>query len=385
LENVSFLDGRVTARSTSDPGNPVDLLGGVVLTNGTELTLTNQITRSQGIEPSHTTPAVDGSVAAIVGTPNTPAFVQIHDRVLAVLDGSTIQPASNNLRTSLLTVLDSQLIGPKRTVEGRPDGSLPPLLELSSVDTNGNPLIDENGKPVQSVVTATSAAVVRSSGAATGLLDRALLEASSPILTLAHSQMTATGHLVDLAGAGPNGQDLLRANLRLNGQPVPFDALVRVDRGSALNVAGNLLNLANRASATVNGYLFSLANGSSINIGGTLVSLTGNSVFRLNSDAFGVFDQTANTLKLSNGLCAGGECGLLTDHLNTPFEPINGRQLRVSGTKENVMLPEGFTPFRAPAGTGSTVVLDEHAALLHVEPGSELHINNVPIVPAVRK
>jgi hypothetical protein len=50
-----------------------------------------------------------------------------------------------------------------------------------------------------------------------------------------------------------------------------------------------------------------------------------------------------------------------------------------------ITLPQGFGPFRAPAGTGSSVVLDEHTALLHVEPGSELHINNVPVVPAVRK
>jgi hypothetical protein len=378
--NESFLDARVTARSNSNPASPVDLLGGVVLTNGTEFTLSGQITRSGGIEPSHTTPAVDGSVAAIVGTLNAPAFVQIRDRVLAVLDGSTIQPSSNNLRTSLLTVLDSQLIGPKSTIEGRRDGSLPPLLELSSVDTNGNPLIDGNGKPVQSIVTATSAAVVRSSGAATGLLDRALLEASSPILTLAHSQMTATGHLVDLAGGGPNEQNLLRANLKPNNSVVPFDALVRVDRGSALNVAGNLLNLANRASATVNGYLFSLANNSSINIGGTLVSLTGNSVLRLNSDAFGVFDQTANSLKLSNTLCAGGECGLLTDHLNAPFQSRNGKPLRVSGSKTNVALPQGFSPFRATGGTDtrSQVLVDEHTALVHVEPGSALHIS-VPL------
>jgi hypothetical protein len=388
--STSFVDGRITARSNSNPNAPVDLLGGVVLTNETALTLTSQITRAQGIEPSHTAPAIDGSVAAIVGTANAPAFVRIRDRVLAVLDGSTIQPASDNLRTSLLTVLDSQLTGPIETpqstntegllVRHRPNGEIPPLLELSSVDASGNPLVDGNGKPVRSKVTVTSAAVVRSSGAVPGLLDRALLEASSPILTLAHSQMTATGHLVDLAGANPNGPDMLRASLKTNDPKVPFDALVRLDRGSALNVAGNLLQVANRASATVDGYILSLANGSSLNIGGTLLSLAGNSILRLNSDAFGVFDHTANTLKLSNALCAGGECGLLTDHFNTPFQSSNGKPIQVSGSKSNVQLPQGFTPFRAPTGTASTVLVEEHTALFHVEPGSELHINNVPVV-----
>ena len=193
--------------------------------------------------------------------------------------------------------------------------------------------------------------------------------------------MTATGNLIDLAGRGPNGKDLLNAKL------LPGDALVRLDRGSALQINGNLMNLADRASATVNGYLFSLASGSSLNIGGTLVSLTGNSIFRLNSDAFGVFDKNANTLALKNTLCAGGECGILTDHLNQPFKSSNGHTLRVSGSKTNVALPENFSPFRATGGTGtsSRVLVDEHTALLHIEPGSELHINNKAIVPAVRR
>ena len=55
----------------------------------------------------------EGSVAAIVANDNEPAFVHIQDRVIAVLNGSSIQPESENLRTSLLSVLDSQLIGPQ--------------------------------------------------------------------------------------------------------------------------------------------------------------------------------------------------------------------------------------------------------------------------------
>ena len=394
----SFVDAIVSARSSSAEAAVVNLAAGVVLTNATEFTVANQIVRRDffrdpGQErsfseivrplppvPSATslyykelglTPSFEGSVTAIVASGNEPAFVRVQDRVLAVLNGSSIKPDVVNgqeIRTSLLSVLDSQLIGPTETPrsinsEGvlkshRESSEIPPLLEI-----------------VDSSVKSASAVVVRATESGIGrfALDRALLDASSPILTVTNSNLTATGHLIDLAGTGPNGKELLRANL------VPNDALVRLN-GKTMDVAGNFLNLA-KGSATVNGYLFSLANAGTLNIGGTLLSLTGNSILRLNSDAFGIFDQTANTLRLSNTLCAGGECGLLTDHLNAPFQSSNGKAIQVAGSKTNVQLPQGFTPFRAPSGTTSTVVLDEHAALLHIEPGSELHIS----VPVVKK
>jgi hypothetical protein len=404
-QRASFIDATISARSSSaaglpifDAANPdndrtVELTGGVVLTEKASFTVRGEAIRRdytyredaigrvvgpQGLsalppEASSTSTYFQrpgtvsefgGSVAAIVANDNNPAFVRIQDRVLAVLDGSSITPDRVNgqeLRTSLLSVLDSQLIGP--TAPSRTDGK----LHRETPDPKGeiSPLLEI----VDSSVRSTSAVVVRS----TGILDRALLEASSPILTLANSQMTATGHLIDLAGRGPSRTNLLNATL------VPGDALVRLDRGT-LNVNGNLLNLAN-GSATVNGYLFSLANGSTLNVtNGTLLSLTGNSVFRLNSDAFGAFDISANKLNVSNALCAGGECGLLTDHFSTPFQSSNGKPIQVSGSKSNVQLPQGFTPFRAPTGTASTVVVDEHTALLHIEPGSELHINDGHVI-----
>ncbi|GAB1723814.1 MAG: hypothetical protein GDA65_18085 [Nitrospira sp. CR1.1] len=400
----SFVDARLTARSDSDPLSPVKLSGGIVLADATDVTVTNAITR--GAYPYHfgdpeplpapsgtlsyfehqsARPELQGSVAAIVAVGERPAFVEVEDRIVAVLSGSSIRPDIVNneeLRISLVSVLDSQLRGPNSStsslvgatqiedfstgtgrlesgqlIPNRAKGEIPPLLEVND-----------------STVKVSSAAVVRATESGIGrfVLDRALLDASSPILTVTNSQFTATGHLIDLAGTGPS-KELLRANL------VPGDALVRLN-GKTMDVAGNFLNLA-RTGATVNGYLFSLANAGTLNIGGTLLSLTGNSVFRLNSDAFGIFDQTANTLRLTNTLCASGECGLLTDHLNAPFQSSNGKAIQVAGSKTNIQLPQGFTPFRAPAGTTSTVVLDEHAALLRIEPGSELRIS----VPVAKK
>ncbi|CBK41688.1 exported protein of unknown function [Nitrospira defluvii] len=388
--SYSFIDARITARSNGESHSPIQLAGGVVLTDRSALTVTNAITRvfdKLGIElppdspplnePSQTStffrnkglsPAFDGSVAAVVGKEN-PAFLEIHDRVLAVLDGSSVKPDVVNgqeIVVSLLSVLDSQLIGPE--IASSTVGKL--HRELVDGKAEISPLLEVENSSVRT----TSAVVVRATESGIGrfALDRALLDASSPILTVTNSQFTATGHLIDLAGTGPS-KESLRANL------VPGDALVRLN-GKTMDVAGNFLNLA-RTSATVNGYLFSLANAGTLNIGGTLLNLTGNSILRLNSDAFGIFDATANTLKVTNALCASGECGLLTDHLNAPFQSSNGKAIQVAGSKTNVQLPQGFTPFRAPSGTTSTVVLDEHAALLRIEPGSELRIS----VPVVKK
>lgn len=410
---LSFADARVIARQASGSTEPAVLAGGVVLTGKTSITVTNEMTRGQENYtatssrvpsiPSATEtyfrqhasqPGFEGSVAAIVANGSDPTFVRIQDRVLGVLDGSEIKPDVVNgqeIRTALLGVLDSQLLGPVVTptslvgakevtdfftgtarleggqiVPNRKNGEIPPLLEI-----------------VDSTVKATSAVVVRATEAGIGrfTLDRALLDASAPILTLVNSHMDATGHLVDLAGKGPNGRDLLSANLLTTDPAIPRDALVRLDRGSTLNINGNLLNLANGAGASLTGYLFSIANGSTLDIKGTLFSLKGNSVFRLNSDAFGIFGEgTNNTLALRNTLCAGGECGVLTDHTGAEFQ-FENKPIRVSGVGgAKVQLPQEFLPFRSPNGTLPNLVIEEQAALFHVEPGSELHINNVPVV-----
>jgi hypothetical protein len=411
----SFIDARVTARSSTDGAAVVNLSAGVVLTNSSKLTLSNQIIRRDFFRDSNSDrpnvfsetirslppalsatsvyfqeqgifPGFEGSVATIVAKSGEPAVVHIQDRVLAVLNGSGIQPERDDLRTSLLTVLDSQLVGPTKTPTSLVDGvetpnrgnnQIPPLLEIGALDEQGNPV----GEP--STVTATSAVVVRSTGVGAGVLDGALLEASSPILTLANSRMAATGHLIDLAGRGPNGQPLLNVNLNQPGA-IPSDALVKVDRGSMLAVHGNLLNLANGASANVNGYLFSIANGSTLDLKGTLFSLQGNSILRLNSDAFGIFvGEGPNTLNVTNNLCAGKTCGVLADSEGREFQ-FKNNPIRVSGVAGNVELPPEFVPFKSPGGAPPNLEILPEAALFHVEPGSELHINNVPVVPSVR-
>ena len=213
---VSFIDARIVARSVSDGTSPVDLLGGIVIADGTQLRVSNFIQRAAefpAIPPPQPVPSAttayfsaqgsadfDGSVAAIVANDNNPAFVRIHDRVLGVLEGSTIQP-DGDIRTSLLSVLDSQLIGPETPTF---TGETP-----NRTDINGNPEVSPLLEVVSSSVQSTSAVVVRATEQGIGRfpLDGALLEASAPILFIDKiGTMDATGHLIDLAGRGPNGQ-----------------------------------------------------------------------------------------------------------------------------------------------------------------------------------
>ena len=372
----SFVDATITARSPLTGDRFVTLSGGVVLDKGSTIHIGKTDTTERAFQQKFGS-EFNGSVLAVLADNGNPAFLKIADRALGVVDGSTILGSGNSANIALLSVLDSRLIGPTSTLEGRKGGEIPPLLELSAVDLEGK------ASGPRSAVFVKSAVVVRSSGVSFGALDRPLLEASSPILTLANSQMNATGHLIDLAGS--HGKDLLRADLQTTNTLIPRDALVRLDRGSTLTVNGNLLNLANGASATVNGYLFSIANGSTLSVTGTLLSLAGNSVFRLHSDAFGVFGPLGeggktNTLDLHNTLCAGGKCGVLTDHMGAPFT-WQERPIRVSGGTNEVKVPEGFIPFRSPNGTAPNLVIGEQAALLHIESGSELHIT----VPAPQR
>ncbi len=378
----SLIDSVVRARSDvagTVENRTVTLAGGVVLNDTTliaafsenpsfdrvlpaALQAPTNATRQYFIETGQSE-VVNGSIVAVVAkrdSPSTirPAFVALSDRVLAVLDGSTIGPDSSATRIGLLSVLDSQLTGPK-TIPGSRLGQnggnpgVPPLLEI----INSNPPLSN---PSVAGVQATSAIVIRATGALNGVLpvDRALLEASAPLLVLVNSTMTTTGHFADLSGAAPgNSRGLLSANL------VPGDALIRLD-ASRLTVNGNLFNLANGASASVTGHLFSLTNGSTLTVNGVLVNLAGNSVLNLTSTAFGVFGPGANVLTINNNFCAAGCTSI-------PGFPT----LRVSGGG-TVTVPAGFTPFAlGPGASVPQVNIAPGAAVLQVSPQAQLNVS----------
>jgi hypothetical protein len=223
---------------------------------------------------------------------------------------------------------------------------VPPLIEI----------IGGNTSPSQ--VQATSAVVIRSTGALNGILpaDRGLVEASSPLIAMVHGTVATSSHFADLSGTAPvNSKGLLVANL------IPGDALVRLD-ASQLTVGGNLFNLTNGASASVTGHLFSLANNSTLTVNGALVSLTGNSTFNLTSTAFGVFGPGTNTLNINNNLCSGG-C--------TAISGFPALQVSGGGT---VTLPSGFVPFATAPGATPIVHIQPGAAVFNVTPGSTLNV-----------
>lgn len=306
---------------------------------------------------------INGSLVSVVGEPGpagTSARVVFDDRALAILHGS-VEPDTSGSRAALVTVLDGQLTGPSTVPATRTgdDVGVPPLIEV--IDSNPPSATDTPG------IQAVSAVVVRSTRSATSL-DPALLEATAPLLALTRSSMSASGHLVDLAGTASNGKPLLTATL------VPGDALVRLD-ASSLAVKGNLLNLASGATATVTGNLFSLNNGSTLTIDGALVKVGAGSSFTLNNGSFGSFGASGtNTLTVRNNLCDGA-CRTIN---NIPvFAP------GVQDLQQAVKITGTFAPFSAPPGTPVTasgvpanaqVNIGPGAALLHVEPGGSVTI-----------
>jgi len=328
----SFVDARITARSSSnaalpifDPNNrtndrTVELSGGLLLADNTAVTVTNNIVRESYNKfpsspvPSATStyftqkglsPAFDGSVIGIIASGTDPAFVRIQDRILGVLSGSTIKPdvvSGQEVRVALLSVLDSQLKGPT----AQPSN---PFFDLSKpVGPDNQPFNRENVAPLIEIldskpatgdgVKVSSAVVVRS----TGLLnsthipaDGALLEvgdathAAAPLVSMKNSRMTATGNFADLSGATPIGRHLLAANVT-NG------SLIQVE-SSDLTVGQDVVNVANQGSISVTGNLvnqkgtsnLSAVNLLNLNGTGTKGTVTNGSVALLEDSSVATF------------------------------------------------------------------------------------------------
>ncbi len=354
------IDGVIRAR-TGIGGTAVTLAGGAVLSNTALIatqtdaisryfTLKNDITGSvasiigrnvrdveffdnTAIDASTdpggvTVPGTDNIVDGVLETPGTglnPAIVKIKDRVLAVVNGSSIAPASG-ARVSLVTILDGQLTGPSSTdlptQYGRTD--VPPLIEVIGPGSS---------------TTSQSAFVVRASnlGGVTQL-DKALLVASAPLISIIQGQMTTTGQLLSIEGNGTAGSARLAAN-------VPNDQLLLAAlqlNGSHLTVGGHLVNLSGGATASVTGNLVALANGSRLNIGGALINVGAGSSFSLNGGSLIAFGFGTNTVNITGGTCAG--CILHTNIPNLVGIPV------MLAPSAQIVVDPGFITF---AGIGA--------------------------------
>ncbi len=180
------------------------------------------------------------------------------------------------------------------------------------------------------------------------LVDRALLEATAPLIKLvAGSTMTSNSDLVKLV-----------QNARLTGT-VPSDALVMLN-ASALNVNGSLFNVAGGSSLNVTGNLVSLTNGSTLTLtNGALVSVSGGSAFNL-TGSFGSFGTGTNAITLPTTDVFGGHAHTI----NTSLIPGYGVALGNGAASSQVTVGGGFTPF---TGTGGTNTVTPGGIVLHVD------------------
>ena len=362
-ESDAGIDGSIQARSSStiDPalGLPgatreVGLNTGVVLVN-TAVSLARQQSTASAFSGTGSVvgTTVESSALSFRGSPGDPAIVRLEDRGLALLDGSRIQPSANqSVSTSLLAIVDSQLIGPQNS----------PVI---GKDTNGNNILRPDTPPIMEIIDSTAevetGVVVASTASAgqTGVLDQALLEASSPLVAMIQGTMETTSDFGQIGGK----------NAKVVANLVTGDALVRLD-ASAFTANGNLFTVTDGAQLLVtNGALLSLQGNSTANINGVFVSVTGaGSLFSLAGGSLVDFGGGTNMVNVSNNLCSAGGC----------FAPFSDPSLMVAGDPANFSAPSGFNPF-VDAGTfadGSvnSVNVTPGSAILEVQQGGSIQI-----------
>ncbi|MDR4496192.1 MAG: hypothetical protein R3B74_17595 [Nitrospirales bacterium] len=317
-----------------------------------------------------------------------PANVKVLDRVLAVLDGSTIAPdksnSSNIPRVSLLTILDSRLTGPTEppilgSIPGDvfPVGSNPPQVDgiprtrpaippFIEVLESGTPDLSVSDPAFEWAVETHSAMVIR------GELHQGILEASAPLVSLFQSTMMTTGDFANVQGSGTSGSAQLLASLQ---QSNVLQGAVLLNN-SQLQVGGHLFNFLNGATGQLIGNLTALANDSVLSVNGALLAVGLNSSFSLSGGSLVAFGFGTNNVNVTgtSGACAG--CTLSTTVPNLSGVPV---LLHPSAT---VSVGNGFVPY-AGVGQGTiggvdfnnTVTVSPGAAVLQVDQGGTLVLN----------
>lgn len=427
-DTVEGVHGAIRARDFPG-GEPVNLSGGVVLNNNTDVVATSTGATGNYFQQLND---INGSIVAVLGRnfdvriedriplepspPNVdpitgfsrddeiifdfievipgtegggqlnPVNVKLLDRVLAVLDGSTIAPDKsdpfNIPGVSLLTILDSRLEGPTEppglvpgdfqpvATEGGPPiflgksrADIPPMIEIIN---SGTPNLSPSDPAFEIAVEAHSAVVVR------GDLAPSILEASGPLVSLFQGTMTTTGDFVDVQGNGTSGSAQLLASLQ---QSNVLQGALQLDNGQ-LQVGGHLFNFLNGATGTVTGNLTALANGSTLSVNGALLAVSLNSSFTLTGGSLVAFGFGTNMVNITgmSGTCTG--CNLSTTVPNLTGIPV---LLHPSAT---VAVGGGFIPY-AGIGQGTiggadfnnTVNVSPGAAVLQVDQGGTLVLN----------
>ena len=352
------IDGTIRLRSPSslDPAaatrDLTTVKGGVVLVN-TKVFIDRQDATEGEFLPFASSLGYSvqglGAAVAVIGTPGNPAGVKFEDRVLAVLGGSSLNPANASVTTGIIGVQDSYLVGP----------TSPPVI---GKDAQGNDIVRSDIPPLIEVI---DGEVVTNFGVSVGStvpapnddpFDQALLVASSPLLAMIRGNFTANTEFGLVAGKNAE----LRANLA--------GALVSLD-ASSMVVNGNLFRVTKGGLLNVTGSLLSLTGGSTFSLnGGALVSVEAGSAFTLQNGALVNFGTGTNTVNITNSLCAGGGC----------FSPFANTSFQVAGNPANFSAPNGFDPFvnlgNLPDGSVNTVNVAPGSAVLAVQGGGRITI-----------
>ena len=164
-------------------------------------------------------------------------------------------------------------------------------------------------------------------------LDRALLEASLPLMAATNNSLIRTA---------TNAVDMSAARLTAVGDLIQLNAS-RFDV-----VSGALANVMGGSRLTVGGNLITLANGSTLNLmKGPVLNVSGNSLVDITGAMIG-FSGAGNAVNITNDLCAGG------------CSTIGGLRVRLNGTPAN-----NVTVNNAVTGQGA-VNLSPNAAHLSV-------------------
>jgi hypothetical protein len=349
---LAGIDGTIQVRSASDK-RLVTLKKGVVLGN-TQVSLALQEKTNDSFSGLKTTlgQEIQAAAVAILGIPGDPAIVNIEDRTLAILGGSSIEPANPVVTTALLAVLDGTLRGPvEPSVIGKNDAG----DNISREDVSPNiEMIGGSAEVTTGVIVGSTANIGQ-----TGDLDQALLEASSPLLAMMQSSVTTSSDFGRVAGQ----------NAKLVATLIPGDALVRLN-ASSLMVNGNLFNVTGGGQLIVNGSLLSVQGGSSVTLnGGVFVNVGSGSVFSLTNGALVDFGTGNNVVNVSNDLCAGG---------GGCFAPFANPAYQVAGSPSDFSAAPGFDPVLDVGtfqdGSVNTLNLGPNSAILAVEPGGTIQL-----------
>jgi hypothetical protein len=176
----------------------------------------------------------------------------------------------------------------------------------------------------------TGSALLSVSGGA--ILD--LVKASAPLLALTRSAALTTGsNLADISG-GATVKLAQFASLSASSLTIQGHAL-QLGVGATMTVAGDLFRIADGSTLSIaNGALLSLSGGSSLNVTGALVRFIG----------------TGNTLSITNALCAGGGCTMMS---GLPVLVTGGGTVTLTSTP--LLNLTGNTVYIAPGAAAITV------------------------------